>query len=727
MADRVSSLLSISWRLPLESSRRLTRLALSPLTSLAGSGGTLGSMAAAVERGVDELFRATEEAAEQLQDQMLDLLFDTAQLRPFLEPLEQDVSAPDPEPAVGPDAGRPELPVGRRLRPAVQRGVGRGSAAGGRVSQAPRKVRVENTAQAYLELLEALGVRYFFGNAGSDFPSLIDAFAKRAKERKTAPRPILIPHETCAVSMAHGYHLVTGEPPVVMVHSTVGTANALCGIINASRSGIPLIMTAGRTSVHEEGVPGSRELVIHWSQEALDQGSLTRSFTKWDYELRSFRQLETVVRRAFTLATTEPRGPVYLTLPRDLLAEPQTDFTIHPPSGVEGWSAAAIPYPDPDAVGRAARLLAGAAQPLILTRSFGRRPEAVRHLVDLAESFAIPVVEYQIPEFLNFPHSHPLHLGFGGPPSGIALLDQADVILVIDCPMPWAPDKQRPRPEARVIHLGVDPLQTRYPIWGFPATLAIPADSAATVALLAAELRERRKGREPEIEARHARIRQIHDQQRAAWAEIARQGGAGPLSNFFWVSHCLSQIKDEDMIVVQEYNLALEAIPFDQPGSYVGFAPSGGLGFGVGGALGVKLGAPEKTVVSVVGDGTYILGASSAAHMVSAQYSLPILWVVTNNRGWAAMAWQTDSVHAGGWAKRTNQYPLTRFEVDSAWEKVVEAFGGHGEVVRTPQELPSALERALRVVREEGRQALVNVYCDFYFWDPVRAARPAAS
>jgi len=726
MTDRVSSLLSLSWRLPLEGTRQLTRLALSPLTSLAGSGGALGSTAAAVEHGIDELFRATEETAGQLQGQMLDLLAGTAMLRPFLKTLQQDVFVSGSEPATDPGARHPLPPGDRRLRPAVHRGNGREPAAKDRVSQT-RTVRIENTAQAYLELLEALGVRYFFANTGSDFPSIVDAFARRAKEGKTAPRPILIPHETCAVSMAHGYHLVTGEPPVVMVHSTVGTGNALCGIINASRSGIPLIMTAGRTSIHEDGVPGSRELVIHWAQEMLDQGSLPRSFTKWDYELRSFRQLETVVRRAFTLATTEPQGPVYLTLPRDVMAEPQREFTLHPPAGVEGLSAAAAPYPDPDAVYRASCMLAGAVQPLILTRSFGRRPEAVRHLVELAESFAIPVVEYQIPEFLNFPHSHPLHLGFGSPPAGIPLLDQADVILVIDCPMPWAPDRQRPRPEASVIHIGVDPLQARYPIWGFPATLAIPAASATTVALLAAEMGERRKGREQEIEARLARVRQLHDQQRAVWAGIVQQGGAGPLASFFWVSHCLSQIRDEDMIVVQEYNLALEAIPFDQPGSYVGFAPSGGLGFGVGGALGVKLGAPEKTVVSVIGDGTYILGSPSASHMVSAHYDLPVLWVVTNNRGWAAMAWQTDSVHGDGWAKRLNDYPLTHFEVDPAWEKVVAAFGGHGELVRHPQELPGALQRALHVVREEGRQALVNVHCDFYFWDPGRAGRPEAS
>ena len=112
-----------------------------------------------------------------------------------------------------------------------------------------KTIPIENTAQAYLELLRAMGVKYFFGNAGTDFASLIDAFAKFTTEGKTTPRPLLVPHEFCAVSMAHGYYLVTGEPPLVMVHTTVGTANALSGLINAARAHIPLVLSAGRTVV----------------------------------------------------------------------------------------------------------------------------------------------------------------------------------------------------------------------------------------------------------------------------------------------------------------------------------------------------------------------------------------------------------------------------------------------------------------------------------------------
>ena len=117
---------------------------------------------------------------------------------------------------------------------------------------------METTAQAYLELLRALGVKYLFGNPGTDFAPIIDAFAKFAVEGKTTPRPISVPHEFCAVSMAHGYTMVTGEPQVVMVHTTVGTANALGALINASRARIPLILTAGRTPITEQGFLGSR-------------------------------------------------------------------------------------------------------------------------------------------------------------------------------------------------------------------------------------------------------------------------------------------------------------------------------------------------------------------------------------------------------------------------------------------------------------------------------------
>ena len=118
-----------------------------------------------------------------------------------------------------------------------------------------KTVAVENTAQAFLEMLEALGVRYLIGNAGTDFASIIDAFSKRIVDGKAAPRAMMVAHECCAVSMAHGYYLATGEPAVAMVHTTPGTANALGALMNAFRSNVPLVLCAGRTPLTEAGMP----------------------------------------------------------------------------------------------------------------------------------------------------------------------------------------------------------------------------------------------------------------------------------------------------------------------------------------------------------------------------------------------------------------------------------------------------------------------------------------
>ena len=113
-----------------------------------------------------------------------------------------------------------------------------------------KTVQVETVAEAYLELLAARGVDYFFGNGGTDFAPIVEAYAKRFSQEQMLPKPIPVPHEITAVAMAHGYTMVTGRPQVVMVHTIPGTANATSGIINANRSNTPMLFTAGRTTPH---------------------------------------------------------------------------------------------------------------------------------------------------------------------------------------------------------------------------------------------------------------------------------------------------------------------------------------------------------------------------------------------------------------------------------------------------------------------------------------------
>src|SRR2546422_10860464 len=275
-----------------------------------------------------------------------------------------------------------------------------------------KRASVESTAEAYLELLAARGVEYFFANSGTDFAPLIDAYAKRLSQGQALPRPMTIPHETPAVSMAHGYAMVTGRPQVVMVHVIVGAGNAVGGIINAARSNVPILFSAGRNPLTEAGLHGSRNRAIHWAQESFDQAGMVREYVKWDYELRGFSQLETVVDRALTLAQAEPQGPVYLTLPREVLSERHETFEYADPA------RAVTPgpvVPAPEVVAEAAQLLAAASNPLIIVKAGGRDPRAVPALVALAEALGAPVFE-QANTYINFPQDHALHAGFDPAP-----------------------------------------------------------------------------------------------------------------------------------------------------------------------------------------------------------------------------------------------------------------------------------------------------------------------
>src|SRR6185437_15288107 len=183
---------------------------------------------------------------------------------------------------------------------------------------ARKTLPVESVAEAYLALLAERGVEILFANAGTDFAPIVEAYAKAAVR---APKPLIATHENLAMSMAHGYAVASGKVPAVMVHVSVGTANALCGVFNAAREFVPILFTAGRSPLTEEGLLGARDTYIHWAQEMFDQAGMLREIVKWEYELRNGAQLETVIDRALSLATSAPEGPVYLSLPREVLAE----------------------------------------------------------------------------------------------------------------------------------------------------------------------------------------------------------------------------------------------------------------------------------------------------------------------------------------------------------------------------------------------------------------------
>ena len=560
----------------------------------------------------------------------------------------------------------------------------------------------DSAGESFLRLLSSRGVDYLFANSGTDFPPLVEALARARRDGFAVPKTLLVPHENVAVGMAHGVAMVTGRAQALMVHVNVGTANALCGLINAARENVPMLLAAGRTPLFESGAPGSRSLNIHWAQEMFDQAGMVREHVKWDYELRAGAQLESVLDRALAIAASEPQGPVYLSLPREVLAGAGVAF-----SAVTTQQAAAAPTPDADTIARAAEILARARNPLVITARAGREPDAVPLLAALAERFALPVVEYR-PRHLSLPNTHPMHAGYESAP----WLDEADAILVLDCDVPWIPAVRAPRTGVPVIQAGSDPLFARYPTRGFRADVSIVGTSRRVLAALGPAL-EKVGVDTAAVAARRKHILAAGRQRRAATESLAQAGRGAPTLGMAAVSRALSDALARaggDTIVVNEYSLVPAAMELTRPGSFFGSSPVGGLGWGVPAALGAKLAAPGALVVAAVGDGSYTFANPLACHHAAAMHGVATLTLVMNNGAYGAVDRATRAMYPQGLAVQDGM-PLVSLAPVPRYDAVIAACGGHGERVESAVALTAAFDRAIRVVREEGRQALVDVIC----------------
>ena len=555
------------------------------------------------------------------------------------------------------------------------------------------------TAEAYLRRLADRGIDYVFANAGTDFAPIIEAISRNTGGDTKIPKFITVPHENVAMGMAHGYYRACGKPAAVMVHVTVGTGNTVNGLMNAARDNVPLLLAAGRTPLTETGHIGSRNRSIHWGQEAFDQGGMVREFVKWDYELRGGQPVEMLVDRALDIAMCEPRGPVYMTLPREVLAEPAVSARRNNtrPLGATPTQAAR------GALEEAAALIAKAELPLIVTSSGGRTPEAFAELAALAEEFALPVVQSEARD-VNIPTDHPMHLGF----DVSALLPKADVVLVLEAAVPWIPRAVVPRRDAKIIHIAADPLQTRYPFREFEADLLIAGEATATLPVLREALRAAMKAKGNGIDSRRKALVGAREEMEAKRRKLLDSVRDATPIHPAYVAACLNELKAENAILVNELGLPVGQLHLTKPRSYFGGLLSGGLGFGLGAALGAKIAAPEREVIAVVGDGSYMFGNPLPFHYVGRAESLATLTIITNNQTWYAVKRATLDVYPEGRAAKANVMPLTELKPAPDYEKVIETCGGHGEKVEAPADLMPALKRGLAAVRA-GTPALLNV------------------
>ena len=549
-------------------------------------------------------------------------------------------------------------------------------------------------AESLLEGLSQSGIQYMFANAGTDFPPIIEALARR--DPSAAPVALTIPHETAAVAMAHGAYLVTGRAQAVMVHVNVGLANSVMGVINAASDNIPMLVMSGRTPISERGRKGARMTPIQYGQEMFDQTSLVRDLVKYSYEMRYPEQGKQLVMRAMSLATSEPQGPVYLSLPKEPLSEivPETTQTHHPMPP----SATKI-LPDPEAIIKLARLLETASNPVIICQRGDTEGRLSRALSTLAAKHGIAVFE---PFLLrNVLHSNdPALQGYhaSGP-------SDADLIIVLDSDTPWIEATNAPGPETIVVHIGPDPHFARMPVRGFRTDLAISSDSVE--AILAVD----REARAPSAALQRSKaLAQSATQRRDAAQVKAKAGNTNPMSAE-WISHCVSEIMDEEAVAFSELGLLPAYMTLKGPNRLFNNVHAGGLGWAMPAALGAQLMRPDRLTIACMGDGSYMFANPVACHQIAEALRLPILTIIKNNAMWNAVRRSVVNGYPDGSAAMSNTVPLTSLEPLPDFAAIARASRAHAERIEDGRELPAALQRAVGIIRTEKRQVLLDLRC----------------
>jgi len=562
------------------------------------------------------------------------------------------------------------------------------------------KTPTTTAADVFLRRLKAHGVDYFFANGGTDFAPIVEAFAQGQAEGTALPEPLITPHETAAVAMAHGYFLATGKPQALMVHTNVGLANAVMGAINAAADHIPMLICSGRTPVSETGHLGHRTAPINWGQDMHDQAALVRESVKWDFELRVPEQTADLVDRALGIAMSYPRGPVYLALPREALCAP----CIEP----EDSGPALAPSrfgPHPKDIETAAEMILAARNPVVIAHRVGDDAGGFHALRDFAELVGAPVCGWW-PSRNAVSTDSPMH-GSANPADYVT---DSDLVIVIDHLVPWLPHRHTLKDGARVIQIGPDPLHSRFPVRGFRSDLSIASDAETALRALENALRpEVTKGKARDaVEARFKAAAAKNAKLRFDMMEKAEKGSGTPMSNL-WVSKCLSEAAGPDAIMFSELGVDPGVMNLPNPGTFYNAAVSGGLGWGVPAALGAQLANRDRIVCATVGDGSYMFANPVACHQIAEAHNLPILTVVFNNGIWNAVRSSALDIFPKGYAAKANLMPVTSLRPTPDFCKIAEASRGYAERVDNGQDLPAAIQRALKVIREEKRQALLEV------------------
>ncbi len=548
------------------------------------------------------------------------------------------------------------------------------------------------------------GVDNLFFVSGSELAFYQEASARAKARGKPAPRLVTMTNEHTAMCAAIGNAMFRNAPAATAVHIDVGTLHQGAAVHAAWKSEAPVLMTAGTgPRAPADSMPGGRDHPIQWLQEPRDQAEIVRQFTKVDHRMEYMDHPGTTVSRLLQLSMTEPRGPVYLSLPRELAMLPSGDLPAYPTRDELGVGLLGdVPIELADEI--ATRLIAADFPTMILERS-GRDPEAVGAVVELAELLALSVHEADTSDRLNIPHTH-WALGGRYP------LPECDAVLVLDGVIPFAPGIVEPQQEAFIAWIGRDPVVSRGKTMDHRADVRVTADPARAARAISAAVRRlmSRSDRDRVASRRTMLKKRAIERQRQLPAELARDVSQRVLTGRV-VSEAIGRRISPNGVILNDAvtngRSLLGYAPRTEPQTYFRSGSSAG-GWGGGAAIGVKLAAPDRDVVHATGDGYYLFGNPLTTAWAAATHAAAYLTVVYVNGSYGTGTQGLRDLYPEGYAVTAGDYTGGVIDPCPRFGAVLESVGGFGADVDQFDQLASAMDEAFRQVRN-GVPALVAV------------------
>lgn len=572
---------------------------------------------------------------------------------------------------------------------------------------------------AFFEALWEAGVSHCFVNLGSDHPSIMEAIVKGQKEAQGQfPKIITCPNEMVALSMADGYARTTGKPQCVIIHVDVGTQGLGAAVHNASCGRAPVLIFAGLSPFTIEGeMRGSRTEYIHWIQDVPDQKQIVAQYCRYTGEIKTGKNVKQMVNRALSFAMSDPKGPVYLYGAREVMEEDLTPYKLNP----EYWNPVEPTALPPKGIKAISEALIQAREPLVIGGYSGRNHEAVHELVRLANNVkGLRVLETGGTD-MCFPADHPGWLGlrYGNHPS----IKSADMILVLDCDVPWINTQCHPREDAQIFHVDVDPLKQQMPVFYLNAIQRYRADAFTALNQLNEHLEAHHQLAltSEHFSKRWEILQQSH---KARLYTIASEAVYDEKLHFNTPYLCqqLKKLCPADTIwaveaVTNSFPVADQIQP-TLPGSWINCG-GGGLGWSGGGALGIKLASDhegkKQFVCQIVGDGTYLFSVPGSVYWIAKRYNIPILTIVLNNKGWNAPRKSMELVHPNGYGSKVSNEELNiSFAPTPDYSGIAKAASGGqiwGEHASTAEELAQLLPEAIDTVLG-GTSAVLDAHLE---------------